>query len=214
MHLMLGLFRSHNRQKFRIICYSHGKDDGSPYRHQIKELCDHFFEIESMSDIHAAGQIYRDRVDILVDLMGHTRGNRLKLCALRPAPIQASYLGFLGTTGADFMDYYITDRICTPADQALHYSEKFAYLPHCYQVNDHLLEISDKRWRKADFGLPADGFVFCSFNQPYKIDQVMFDAWMRILHRVPQSILWLLDQNPTATHNLQRRAQAVGVEPS
>ncbi|UCD82320.1 MAG: tetratricopeptide repeat protein [Desulfobacterales bacterium] len=214
MHQMLGLFGLHDRNRFNVYCYSHGKDDGSFYRQKIMQDCDKFTELDNLSHYEAAKCIYTDKVDILVDLMGHTRSNRLAICALRPSPIQVSYLGFLGTTGAAFIDYFITDKIVTPEDQSIFYSEKLVFLPDCYQVNDHHQKISEKQWQKKECGLPAEGFVFCCFNQPYKIDPHMFDTWMRILRRIPQSVLWLLNQNSTATKNLQRRAQAQGISPS
>jgi protein O-GlcNAc transferase len=136
----------------------------------------------------------------------------LAICALRPAPIQVSYLGFPGTTGADFIDYIITDKIMTPEEHSLYYSEKFVYLPHCYQVNDHTQPISNKGWKKEDLELPESSFVFCSFNHPYKIDPVMFDTWMKILRQVPESVLWLLLGNKTAEENLRREAETRGVK--
>jgi predicted O-linked N-acetylglucosamine transferase (SPINDLY family) len=140
------------------------------------------------------------------------KGNRLAIYALCPAPIQVSYLGFPGTTGADFIDYIITDKIVTPVEHASYYSEKFVYLPHCYQVNDYTQPISNKEWKKEDFGLPEGCFVFCSFNQPYKIDPVMFDVWMRILQQVPEGVLWLLSTNKIAEENLRREAEARGIK--
>jgi protein O-GlcNAc transferase len=213
MHLMLGLFRSHKRDEFKILCYSHGKDDGSDYRKQIKPRCDQFIEIDKLTHEDAAKRINEDQVDILVDLMGHTRGNRLEICALRPAPIQVSYLGFLGTTGSDFIDYIITDKIVTPKEHAPFYSEKFAYLPHCYQVNDNSQRISKRTFRRKDCGLSDEDFVFCCFNQPYKIDSVIFETWMNILREVPKSALWLLRQNRAAQRNLVQAAATKGIAP-
>ena len=212
-HLMLSLFGLHNRDEFKIFCYSYGKDDRSSYRVRIQNDCDKFVDLTSFNYTDAAKHIYEDQVDILVDLKGYSRGNRLAICALRPAPIQVSYLGFPGTTGADFIDYIITDKIVTPEEHAPYYSEKFVYLPHCYQVNDHTQPISNKAWRKKDFGLPENSFVFCSFNHPYKIDLVMFDVWMRILRQVPESVLWLLFKNKISENNLRREAEARGVQP-
>ncbi len=211
-HLMLSLFGLHNRDEFEIFGYSYGENDGSYYRARIQRDCDKFVDLHNLSYADAAKCIYKDEIDILVDLKGHTGGNRLEICALRPAPIQVSYLGFPGTTGADFFDYIITDRIVTPEDHAPHYSENFVYLPHCYQVNDHSQSISDKDWKKADFGLPEGSFVFCSFNRPYKIDPVMFDIWMNILRQVPKSVLWLQGGNETAEKNLRWEAEARGVK--
>jgi len=210
-HLMLSLFGLHNRDEFTIACYSYGKDDGTGYRERIMHDCDKFVDIMSFSYTDAAQRIHEDQVDILVDLKGYTRGYRLAICALRPAPVQVSYLGFPGTTGADFIDYIITDRIVTPEDNTPYFSEKFVYLPHCYQVNDHTQPISNRAWTKEEFGIPESGFVFCSFNSSYKIDPVMFDVWMRILQKVPESVLWLLFSNKTAQQNLGREAEARGI---
>ena len=211
-HLMLSLFGLHNRDEFEIFCYSYGKDDGSYYRARIQHDCDKFVDISTLSYEAAARCIYEDQVDILVDLKGYTRGNRFDICALRPAPIQVSYLGFPGTTGADFIDYIITDKIVTPKDHNPYYSEKFVYMPHCYQVNDNTQSISNKNWTKVDFGLPESCFVFCSFNQPYKIDPVLFGIWMRILRQVPEAVLWLIVENKIAEDNLRREAEARGVQ--
>jgi protein O-GlcNAc transferase len=210
-HLMLSLFGLHNRGTFEIHCYSFGKDDGSYYRARIEQDCDKFVDISSLSYDTAARCIYENWVDILVDLKGYTRGNRFAICALRPAPIQVSYLGFPGTTGADFVDYIITDKIVTPKDFNLYYTEQFVYMPHCYQVNDHTQSISNKNWTRVDFGLPGSCFVFCSFNQPYKIDPVMFDIWMRILRQVPEGVLWLMVNSKITEDNLRREAEARGV---
>jgi len=213
MHLIQGLFRTHDHEKFEIIAYSHGKDDGSNYRQKIKQYCDGFVEIDDLNHNEAAECINSDGIDILVDLMGYTRGNRLEICALRPAPIQVGYLGFLGTTGSSYIDYIITDRIATPAEHARFYSEKFVYLPNCYQVNDNTLHISDKPWKRSDCGLPQKGFVFCSFNQPYKIDFLMFNSWINILKQVPESVLCLLRQSIIAERNLKQAARTHGIDP-
>ncbi|MGB5748635.1 MAG: hypothetical protein WBM69_16765, partial [Desulfobacterales bacterium] len=165
------------------------------------------------SHIDAAKRIYSDGVDILVDLKGHTQGARLGILACRPAPIQVHYLGYPGTTGADFIDYLITDRIVTPEDHGPFYSEKLVFLPHCYQVNDHLQEIASRGWNRGALGLPDKGFVFSSFNLPYKIDPVMFDCWMRILQQVPNSVLWLISDNENARCNLRREASGRSIEP-
>jgi predicted O-linked N-acetylglucosamine transferase (SPINDLY family) len=157
--------------------------------------------------------MHGNMVDILVDLKGYTTGGRMQISALRPAPVQVSYLGFPGTTGADFFDYIITDRIVTPQNQAPYYSEKFVYLPHCYQVNDHAQVIAEKEWTKTRLGLPENSIVFCSFNQGYKIDPTMFNVWMKILTKVPDSVLWLSVKSKTAKENLRQEAKARDVNP-
>jgi predicted O-linked N-acetylglucosamine transferase (SPINDLY family) len=212
-HLMLALFGLHNRDEFEVFCYSYGTDDGSEYRERIKQDSDKFVDIHHLGYADAAKCIYADKVDILIDLMGFTGGSRLGIPALRPAPIQANYLGFPGTVGADFFDYIITDRIVTPESHSIYYTEKFVCLPDCFQINDNTQMISDKDWRSADAGLPENGFVFCSFNQPYKIEPVMFNVWMNILRRVPESVLWLSKSSETVQRNLRREAQAAGIAP-
>jgi len=211
-HLVVNLFGLHKRDEFRIFCYSYGKDDDSYYRKRIVQDCDKFTDIRGMSLLEAATRIHEDQVGILVDLRGHTQGNTLGIPALRPAPVQVSYLGFPGTTGADFFDYIITDRIVAPG-HAAYYSENLVFMPHCYQINNHTQAIAEKEWNRRDFGLPEHGFVFCSFNRGYKIEPVMFDAWMRILDQVPESVLWLLPGNRIAETHLRREAQARDVNP-
>jgi len=212
-YLMLSLFGLHNRDEFGVFCYSYGGDDGSYNRARIQRDCDKFIDISSLNHDDAAKRIYEDQVDILVDLKGYTAGGKMEICALRPAPVQVRYLGLAGTTGADFFDYIITDRIVMPEDHAQYYSENFAYMPHSYQINDHNQPISNKDWKRADFGLPEDSFVFCSFNQAYKIDPVMFDSWMKILRQVPEGVLWLQWERETAERNLCQEAEARSVEP-
>jgi protein O-GlcNAc transferase len=213
-HLMLSLFGLHNRDRFKVLCYSYGPDDNSLYRKQILSNCDQFIDIRNYSLIDAAKCIYTDGVDILVDLKGHTKGARLGILACRPAPIQIHYLGYPGTTGAEFIDYLITDKIVTPVEHAPFYSEKLVFFPDCYQVNDQQQEIATRVWQKADLGLPPNSFVFSSFNISYKIDSVMFDCWMRILQQVPNSVLWLFDGGETVRANLRQEARGRGVDSS
>lgn len=210
-HLIRGLFRLHSREQFDIFCYSNGKDDGSHYRQKIREDCDRFTDIRGMSHADAATRIYEDRVDILIDLMGHTAGTRLEIFALRPAPVQVTWLGYPGSTGADFMDYIITDRMVSPEEDLPYYSEKPVYMPRCYQINDHCQPLSEKERSKEELGLPDDVFIFSSFNQNYKIEPRVFGSWMNILKKVPDSLLWLLESKKMARENLLREAEKRGV---
>jgi protein O-GlcNAc transferase len=210
-HLMLGVFGLHNREEFNVFCYSYGPDDASYYRKRIQQDCDKFVDIRGHSHADAAKCICQNQVDILIELTGHTKDGRLEICALRPAPVQVSYLGFPGTSGADFFDYILTDRIVTPPDHAAFYTEKFACMPHCFQVNDRQQEISDRQWKRSDFGLSEDSFVFCSFNHGYKIEPIMFDTWMKILRQIPKSILWLPKKSETGEKNVRHEAQLRGV---
>jgi protein O-GlcNAc transferase len=210
-HQIFSLFSLHDRHRFEIFCYSYGSNDHSWYREQIQDSCDHFFDLFETGDLEAAEIINAHALDILVDLVGHTEDNRIGICALRPAPIQVSYLGFLGTTGAPFYDYFITDTIVTPPAHGRYYSENLVYLPHCYQVNS-ILPVSSKKWTRQDVGLPEEAFVFCSFNSAYKIEQVLFDAWIDILRRVPKGVLWLLKDNHAAEQNLRNYAEDKGLK--
>ena len=210
-HLMRSLFAAHDRDRFRINLYSYGPDDGSDYRRRIVADCDVFADIAEADFETAARRIHADRVDILIDLKGWTQGNRLAICAHRPAPVQATYLGFPGTTGAPFLDYAIVDRTVLPPDEARFFSEAPAYMPDCYQVNDGSQEIAAEAGGRNDWGLPADAFVFCGFNHPYKITPEVFAAWMEILRAVPGSVLWLLSGNALAEGNLRAAAEGQGI---
>ena len=213
-HLTLSLYGLHNRDEFKIFCYSYGEDDSSYYRIRIRQDCDKFVDIRNLGHADAARTIYEDQVDILVDLKGYLRRGRLEISALRPAPIQVRYLGLAGTTGAHFFDYIITDRIVTPEEHSQYYTENFVYMPHCYQINDHTQRISDKDWNKSDFKLTDGNFIFCSFNQGYKIEPVMFNAWMDILRQVPESVLWLQRESEITENNLRLEAERRGVKPA
>ncbi len=206
-HLMLSLFGLHDRERFEIFCYSYGSDDGSIYRKKIQSDSDYFIDIRTLSHAEAANRIYADRIDILVDLKGYTEGGNLEISGFHPAPLQVSYLGFPGTTGADFFEYIITDRIVTPPCQRKFFSEKIVYMPHSYQVNDNRQEISAELFDRCGQGLPDDKFVFCSFNTHYKIEPVIFGAWMRILEQIPGSVLWLLRGSARFRLNIRREAE-------
>jgi len=211
-HLMLSLFGLHDRGRFRIHAYSYGPDDRSAYRKRIEADCEKFVDLRDVSDRGAAELIRADGVDILVELKGHTRGSRMGICAFRPAPVQATYLGFPGTSGADFLDYVITDTVVTPANELEFYSEAPVFMPGAYQVNDHSQPVSENGFRRADLGLPEEAVVFCSFNQAYKIEPVMFGVWMGILEQVPESVLWLLVGGEEAQANLRAWAKSLGIE--
>jgi protein O-GlcNAc transferase len=210
-HLIQGMFPHHNRNDFDVFCYSYGEDDNSSYRKKIKTECDRFVDLRTLSHADAAGRIHDDHVDILVDLVGYMKANRLCIPALRPAPVQVRWLGMAGTTGADFFDYIITDAIVTPEEHAPFYSESLVHMPHCYQINDNSQAIPNKDLKKTEVGLPEDSFIFCSFSSRYKYDPVMFNTWMKILKKVPGSVLWMLGGSKTAEKNLKQAAESRGV---
>ncbi len=212
-HLMVGLFGAHDRSNVTVHAYSCGPDDGSDFRRRIQADCDSFIDIAAMDAIAAARRIHDDGIDILVDLKGYTRQNRLDIAAMRPAPVQVAWLGFPGTSGAEFFDYILTDDIVTPPDTAGAYSEAFAVLPHCYQVNNREQIIADTSISRAEVGLPEDALVLASFNNTYKLEPVMFAAWMALLRDIPGSVLWLLPNNSLAVENFRREASDAGVAP-
>lgn len=212
-HLIRGLFSQHNRSRFEIYAYSLGIEDGSNYRQKLKQDSDHFIDLAKLDDDAAAQRIYDDQLDILIDLKGYTRESRAGILARRPAPIQIAWLGYPGAMNAPFIDYILTDKIVTPPEQQVHYRERFAYLPHCYQINDADQEIADPVSRQQA-GLPEQGFVFCSFSGLYKIEPEIFAVWMRLLHAVPDSILWLMDGPQTARNNLCGAAEQAGINAS
>jgi protein O-GlcNAc transferase len=209
--LMAGLFEQHDRARFEIIAYSHGGDDGSELRHRLLKAFDRFVDITALDDRAAAARIYADEVDILVDLKGYTQFSRGEIVAHRPAPIQVNFIGYPGTMGADFIDYVIADPIALPMDEQPYYDEKIVQLPDTYQPNDRLRPIDERTPARAESGLPDEGFVFCSFNNSYKITPKFFDVWMRLLAAVPGSVLWLIDGNARVQANLRKEAGARGI---
>jgi len=212
--LITELFELHDRTRFAVYAYSYGPDDGSPIRQRLLRACDRFVDIASTDAAAVARRIHADGVDILVDLMGYLADARPEILALRPAPIQVSYLAYPGTTGAAYMDYVITDRFVTPPAQEPVFTEQCVFLPDCYQVNDRQRPIAETTPTRAECGLPAGTFVFCCFNNPYKFAPAMFDTWMRLLQAVPASVLWLLLTTPDAAVNLRREAATRGVTPA
>lgn len=213
-YLMAELFERHDRKKFEVFAYSYGPDDGSNLRARLIRAFDRFTDIRALPHAEAARTIHDDGVDILIDLKGYTGEGRMQIAAYRPAPVQVNYLGYPGTMGADFMDYIIGDPFITPMDQQDFYAEKIVQLPHTYQPNDTKREIAAEIPSRADCGLPAEGFVFCSFNSNYKITPEFFDIWMRLLQNVAGSVLWLFESNPLVRDNLQREATLRGVDPA
>ncbi|MGB7597517.1 MAG: tetratricopeptide repeat protein [Gallionella sp.] len=207
------LYALHDRDRFEVFGYSLHPGDGSSIRRDIENGCDVFRELSGLDDRAAAGIIHRDGIDILVDLAGYTRYSRAGIFAMRPAPLQAGYLGFLHTTGAKFIDYVIADPVVLPETTAGCFTEKLAYLPNSYFMFDNRQEISLQQFSREELGLPARGFVFCCHNSNYKITPRDFDIWMRLLLRVPGSVLWLYKSSEAVADNLHREAEVRGVDP-
>jgi protein O-GlcNAc transferase len=212
-YLSVGLIEHHDRRRFEVIGYSAGVDDGGPMRRRIASAFDRFVDISKLPDLGAARLIHSDAVDVLIDLDGYKPENRAKIFAYRPAPIQVNYLGYPATMGADFVDYIVVDPFVVPADQQRFFSERLVHLPDCYQCNDDKREIAAITPSRADCGLPEEGFVFCCFNDSFKLTPDFFDIWMRLLLAVPESVIWLLERDTIAKANLAREAAARGVAP-
>jgi predicted O-linked N-acetylglucosamine transferase (SPINDLY family) len=213
MHLMARLFELHDSDQFEVVVYSYGIHAEDKMRNRLKDAVNEFHDVRDLGDSEIARLSRSHEIDIAVDLKGYTQHSRLGIFSYRAAPIQISYLGYPGTTGAPFIDYLIADAVVIPKAQAAHYSEQIIYLPHSYQVNDNIREISDKAITRATAGLPETGFIFCCFNNNYKIGAGEFDIWMRLLQQVEDSVLWLFKSNAWAQANLRKAAQQRGVEP-
>lgn len=211
-YLTAELFETHDRNKFEITAFSFGPDSTDSMRLRLENGFDHFLDVRHLSDKEVA-LLSRDKeIDIAIDLGGHTEHARTGIFALRAAPIQLSYIGYLGTMGAYFYDYLIADKTIIPEQNQQFYSEKIIYLPS-YQVNDSKQTISDKVFTRKEMGLPETGFVFCCFNNNYKITPQTFDSWIRILNQVKDSVLFLYGDNDLAKTNLKKEALSRGLNP-
>lgn len=210
-YLMADFFELHNRSLFEIIAFSYGPSTNDEMHQRLKRSFDQFIDVAHLDDCQIANLSKEHGIDIAVDLKGFTQGSRLGIFAHRAAPIQVSYLGYPGTLGADFMDYIIADHILICDENQSFFTEKIIYLPNSYQVNDRQHAISPKAYSRKDFGLPADQFIFCCFNNNYKILPAMFDQWMLLLQAVDHSVLWLFKDNDLVQQNLIKEAQRRGV---
>ncbi len=210
-YLTAGLFEHHDKTSFETTAISFGADRDSPTRGRIKGAFEHFIDVRGRSDQDIANLIRQLEVDIVVDLMGFTIHNRLGVLARRPAPIQVNYLGYSGTMGTEDLDYILADPTVVPEEQCAFYSEQVVWLPDCYLINDDRRTISARVPTRRECGLPDDGFVFCCFNNSYKLGPETFQVWMRLLTGIPASVLWLSEANASAQANLRRAAERCGV---
>ncbi len=209
--LMTGVFEHHDRRSIETIGVSLGADDGSVAGRRFAQAFQHFIDASDKSDAEMASQLRRMEVDIAVDLMGFTEAGRPGIFKHRPAPIHVGYLGYPGTTGGDWLDYLIADRVVVPDEQRRFYVEQLVYLPDAFLPRYTASKPSPTPVSRLDEGLPEQGFVFACFNNAYKLNPIMFDIWMRLLREVEGSVLWLSDTNRPAKQNLLREAQARGV---
>jgi protein O-GlcNAc transferase len=213
MYLAAGLFERHDRTRFDVTGFDNSREDGSAMRRRVIGAFDTFVPIQTLSDRQAAELIAAEEIDILVNLNGYFGALRMGVFARRPAPLQVNYLGFPGSLGADYMDYILADAEVIPAGEEQFYSEKVVRLPGSYQINDDTRSCAAPDTRAAH-GLKETDFVFCQFNSSYKITPEMLALWLRLLNRVPASVLWLLENNALFAANLRREAVRAGVDPA
>jgi protein O-GlcNAc transferase len=210
-HLMAELIERHDHSRFETIALSFGPSESDDWRARLQRGFDRFIDVRQKTDAEIAALARELEIDIAVDLKGYTRDARPGVFARRPAPVQVSYLGYPGTMGAPFIDYLIADSTLIPPEHRAYYDEKIVYLPHSYQPNDSTKRISEPAPGRAALGLPEDAFVFCCFNNNYKITPDVFAVWMRLLGKVERSVLWLLASNRTAAGRLLAEAGRRGI---
>lgn len=213
MYLMADVFAHHDRNRFRIVGLSLKQDEQSTMRARVLPHFDAFHDLDRLSDGEAMELARRENIDIAIDMMGFTRHARTNLFAARLAPVQVNYLAYAGTMGLPVIDYIVADPVLIPEDHRQHYSEKVAYLPGSYQPNDRHRQIAPGGAARAAHGLPADAFVFCCFNNSFKITPGVFDSWMRILGQAPGAVLWLLSYAAPVERNLRAAAEVRGIDP-
>jgi protein O-GlcNAc transferase len=213
-YLMAELFELHDKSLFEIFCFSFGPNTNSEIQQRLKKSFSQFIQVENKTNLEICELSRELKIDIAIDLKGYTQNSRTEIFSYRAAPIQISYLGYPGTMGSDYIDFIIGDRILIPNEYKEFYSEKIVCLPHCYQCNDRKRIISKTKYSRYDFGLPENAFVFCCFNNNYKIVPKTFEGWLRILKQVEGSVLWLLKDNSWVVENLKNEAEKNGVNPN
>ncbi|SNX28919.1 Predicted O-linked N-acetylglucosamine transferase, SPINDLY family [Polynucleobacter meluiroseus] len=213
-NLTAELFELHDKNGFEIYAFSLGFQNHDEMTKRLKKSFHEFIDVSTLTDQEVVDLARSKGIDIAVDLGGYTEHSRSGIFQRRAAPIQASYLGYLGTLGSTYIDYIFADHEVIPPNQQKYFSEKIAYLPNCFQVNDRQRMSSDRQFTKADLGLPEKGFVFCCFNNTYKITPKVFLSWCRILKKVEGSVLWLYESNLQISGNLRRAVTAQGIDPN
>lgn len=213
MRVLAEVFELHDRSRFEIYAYAYGERQSGGMNERLRHAFEHYVDASAMSDEQAARHIHAQGIDIAVDLMGYTRGERLGILARRPAPIAVNYIGYPGTLCLPFIDYIVGDATLMPPELAPHYSEAIVRLPHGYLPTDRQRPIALPPPRQA-LGLPPDAFVFCAFSGNYKISPDIFAIWLRLLAAVPGSVLWLVKGSEDASANLRAQAQQAGIDPA
>ena len=211
-YLLVNLFELHDKSAFEIYGFSFGPEKNDEMHQRIKNTFDKFINIKFESNNEIA-KLSRDlNIDIAIDLMSFTQNNRFGIFVEKCAPIQINFLGYPGTSGSECIDYILADKILIPEKFKKYYSEKIIYMPDSYKLDYQTRKVSDKIFTREELALPENGFVFCCFNQTYKITSNIFDIWMKILKQVKGSVLWLLEDNPTATNNLKLEANKRNID--
>ena len=208
---MAELFECHDKKKFKLIAFSFGPDKQDQWRKKVLLCFDQFVDVRLKSGQEISLLARKMEIDIAIDLKGFTQDCRPNIFAKGSAPIQVSYLGYPGTMAADYIDYLIADHTLIPEEKQHHYSEKIVYMPNSYQVNVSKRSVSETSLLRHELGLPNTGFVFCCFNNNYKITPPTFNGWMRILKSVEDSVLWLMESNNNTTKNLKKEAMKFGI---
>ena len=211
-YLLANLYELHDKNKFEIIGISFGPNKDDEMYKRISNAFDKFYDLRLKTEDEIVKFSRELKIDIAIDLMCFTKYHKFGIFVKRCAPIQVNYLGYPGTSGTNYLDYIIADKTLIPKKSQKYYSEKIIYLPDTYQANDSTKKISDKIFTREELGLPKDGFVFCCFNNNYKITPQVFDVWMRLLKRVENSVLWILSENINISKNLKKEATLRGVD--
>ena len=212
-YLIAGLLEQHDRSRFETFGIALEQQGESQLGARVKGAFEHFSLVKETSDEEIARWLREQQIDIAIDLMGHTTFARTKVLALRPCPVQVSYLGYPGTAGTLFLDYIIADPYVIPPGMERHYAEKVVRLPDSFQCNDSKRSAATRTLNRTDASLPQDGVIYCCFNNSAKLSPATFDLWMRGLREVPGSVLWLFAEHPILQGNLRKEAQARGIDP-
>lgn len=211
-YLLANLYELHDKNKYEVIGISFGPYKDDEMRKRVSNAFDKFYDLRLKTEDEIVKFSRELKIDIAIDLMCFTKYHKFGIFVKRCAPIQVNYLGYPGTSGTNYLDYIIADKILIPKESQKYYSEKIVYLPDTYQANDSTKKISDKIFTREELGLPKDGFVFCCFNNNYKITPQVFNVWMRLLKRVENSVLWILSENINISKNLKKEATLRGID--
>ena len=210
--LFIGILENADKLQFELFGFFIGNNDQSELWTRYKNAFDQSYDCQTKSNHEIARIIYELKIDILIDLSGHTEGERLDVFSRRPAPIQITYLGFPGTLCLPFIDYLIADPITIPIEHKQYFNEKILYLDQCYLPRDKSKQFNRKSRSKKNYGLPEKGFIFCNFNHNFKITPDILAYWMQLLINVPDSVLWLMQLNQQAKINIIKTVESQNID--